>query len=1807
MNVKMNEKVYPKTTGLEIAVIGMAGRFPGAKNIDEFWENLKNGVESISFFSDEELVAGGVDPELIGNTNYVRAKGTVEGIDYFDAHFFGYTHRDADILDPQSRFFLECSWEALEDAGYDPGSYDGLIGVFAGASENIFWRAREVLSDDIQSDKFLSLLFNNKDFMSLLVSYKLGLKGPSTMIFTACSTSLVAVHNGCQAILNGECDMVLAGGVKINLPDKNGYLYQAGMIVSPDGHCRAFDADAQGTVFGSGVGIVILKRLEEAIEDRDHIYSVIKGSAINNDGLRKVGFTAPSIEGQAEVIRTAQHMAHVDPASITYVEAHGTGTELGDPVEIEGLKSAFKTDRPGYCAVGSVKTNIGHLDTAAGVAGFIKTVLALKNKLIPPSLHLTKPNQKIDFENSPFYVNTKLKEWQNDEYPLRAGVSSFGIGGTNAHVVLEEAPELGSSSRTRPFQLILISARTQPSLERMTENLVTTLKDNPNTNLADAAYTLIMGRKHFKYRETVVCSSREEAVEIFSCQGSEAVHTSILEEGDKTVIFMFPGQGSQYTDMGLDLYNTEPIFRQEMDRCFEVLKHLVDFDIKGFLYPTDHGQPHHLTSSTPRPGDPDRINQTEIAQVVIFVFEYALARLLMSLGIEPYAMIGHSIGEYTAACLSGVFSLEDALRMVVSRGKLMQEMPPGSMLSIPLSEEELTPLLTDEISLAAVNSSSRCAVSGHGKSIDSFRNKLKEMGHESTLLHTSHAFHSSMMDPILGKFNEQIKKIKLNGPKIPYISNVTGKRITAVETTDTGYWCKHVRHTVRFSQGIETLLENEYSIFIELGPGNALSTFVRQHKDKKTSHFVINTVKHPKDQSKDNYFLLSKMGQLWLCGVKIDWLKFYSGQQRHRIPLPTYPFERLPLITGKDIFKTGVKMLLRKSLYNKNPNINEWFYIPVWEQSPPAFDYPGEKKQSLNWLLFIDDVGLGTSLVRRLKQDGQHTVLVEAGNRYAEFDDLRFVINPGKSDEYVMLFDKLQELAMIPDRIIHLWNVSMNDSLDCGFAKINRALDLGLYSLLYTVKAMGTQRVGKEIQIQVVTANMHHITGEENLNPLQAAALGPVKIIPLEYPNISCRSVDVVISGPRVFADMRLVENLLGEFEDVSKEILVAYRWKQRWLQKVKSRPLEKTASSIQCLREKGVYLVTGGFGGMGFTIAEDLAKRLKARLILLGRSPFPPRKEWQEWLANHDDDEQVGLKIRKILEVENMGAQVMTASADVSNEEQMRKVIARAEKKFGKINGIIHTAGLADYEGVIQKRTRQMTEKILAPKVMGTIILNRIFKDKKLDFFVLFSSIGNFLYRGKFGEVGYNAANEFLDAFAHYKTRENGAFTVAVNWSDWRDVGMSVEAVKRRFEKEGKAIDPNAFLRNVLLPSEGVEVFNRVLGNKLNRVVVSPLDLIHLLENIGESELEETRQPTPSAGLERPCLNTEYAAPGNETEQKLAEIWEKFFGLKQVGIHDDFFELGGDSLKAITIISHIEKIGYKISLNDILAYPTIHGLASVIPGVDTTGESPAGKGQEVSLLAGLECVERLNKGCNGKSIFIIHPLHGMVNQYKELAVLLENEYNVYGIQARGLKPGSKMPENPEQMINDYLKQILVVQKGGPYIIAGYCAGTIISYEIVRRLESLGHAVERLILFDAFVFFPDRSVTVLRLLEYLPGFVKRVIRFSNNRKYKKAIRTVNPGKMPGNDREEMSTDTGLRKEKFLKYMDILSNHVLPLEIIKAPILVPAAEASNFPRSTEAHFSRITRSKAMVIKGPGDHDSIFTRPHVEDLAKIIKNM
>ncbi|HEY6432767.1 MAG TPA: aminotransferase class III-fold pyridoxal phosphate-dependent enzyme, partial [Acetobacteraceae bacterium] len=869
-----------------IAIVGMAGRFPGAGSVGQFWDNLCHGIESVRFFGDDEL-DDWFDREVREAPNFVKARPVLDGVDQFDAGFFGMHAREAELTDPQHRIFLECAWQALEDAGCDPAAYKGAIGVFAGCSMNTYFlnnicrdrRALEEFTSTFQVGSYPVLMGAGREFLATRVSYKLDLRGPSLTIQTACSTSLVAVAQACQSLLLYQSDMALAGGVSISFPQHRGYLHQEGGMVSADGHCRPFDANASGTIFGSGAGVVLLKRLADAIADGDHVYAVILGCGLSNDGADKVGFTAPSVNGQAAAIEQALAQAGIEPQSVGYVECHGTATPLGDPIEIAALTKVFReaTDDRQYCAIGSVKGNIGHLDAAAGVTGLIKTALMLKHRRLVPSLHFEQPNPHLKLPSSPFFVATGLDEWPEGGWPRRAGVSSLGVGGTNAHVILEEPPGVRREPETARPEVLVLSARSPAALSEMRGRLAEHLADQPEQKLADIAFTLQRGRRQFASRCALVCRDHADAAAILGkADSARIVHGDAAQE-TPPVAFMFPGQGAQYPGMARGLYERFPVFRRELGRCADILRPL-GVSLMDGLY------------GTAESGQAERLARTGMAQPAIFSIEFALAQLWLSWGVQPCAFIGHSVGEFVAACLSGVFTLEDALGLVSARGRLMESLPAGGMTAVRLPENEVAPLLGAAVSLAAINGPSHCVVAGPIDAIGEMESRLEGAGVSYRRLHTSHAFHSAMMEPVIAPLADHVSRVPLGEPRVPWVSTVTGDWIGAEQAASFGYWARHAREPVRFAAGIRTLMAANAPILLEIGPGTTLSSLAVQTAHERAGK-IISSLPDVSRRVSDDETILGAAGRLWVNGVTIDW-DAIADAPRMRVPLPTYPFER---------------------------------------------------------------------------------------------------------------------------------------------------------------------------------------------------------------------------------------------------------------------------------------------------------------------------------------------------------------------------------------------------------------------------------------------------------------------------------------------------------------------------------------------------------------------------------------------------------------------------------------------------------------------------------------------------------------------------------------------------------------------------------------------------------------------------------------------------------------------------------------------------------------------------------------------------
>ncbi|UVS77137.1 type I polyketide synthase [Actinokineospora sp. UTMC 2448] len=1300
------------TPGAEpIAIVGVAARVPGAPDTAAFWRNLVDGVESVTRFTREEQLARGAKPAEVDDPGWVSAAPMVTGFDEFDAGLFGMSELEARVASPNHRLFMESCFTALQDAGYDPARYDGPIGVYAGTGGNDYLWENVLRNAAVGASPYnlVSLATGNSpNYVATLPAYKLDLRGPSLTVHTACSTSLVAFHLACEALRNHECDMALAGGVNIEFPQGVGYLGMDG-FTSPDAHCRPFDAGANGTVWGSGVGVALIKRLSDAVADGDTIRAVVLGNAINNDGAGKVGFTAPSQDGQAEAIAQAVAMAGVDPRTVTYIEAHGTGTAVGDPIEVAALSSVYGQDTAdrGWCGIGSVKSNIGHLSQAAGIISLIKVVLAMEHGLIPPTINYERPNPAIDFAATPFWVADSLTRWEPDGVPRRAGVSSFGIGGTNAHVLLEQAPAPRPAPRAAGPQVIQVSARSAAALDKAVADLADHLA-NTDVALPDVAMTLREGRAAHAHRAAVVAEDTADAVAALKAKRRRITGVA----GEPRVAFLFSGQGSQYAGMAAALYEREPVFAAAVDECVAVLGE----DLRALLLD---------------PGTGELIGQTRHTQPALFTVEYALARLWESVGVRPAAMLGHSIGEYAAATVAGVFTLPDALRVVAERGRLMQSLPPGAMLAVQLDEADVE--LPEGLSVATVNGPGTCVVAGETAAVEAYAADLADRGVKAKALRTSHAFHSAMMDPILPAFTEFMRSVPLAAPAIPVLSNVTGGWLTDEQATDPAYWAAHLRQPVRFGAAVATLLaaDGPWQL-LEVGPGRQLAGLARMQvaRADEAQRGLAPLTSLP-GQGEPEVFATAA-ATLWTLGLPV---RLPSAPDAGRVPLPVYPFERKRYWVDPDPEETVAKP--------RGPRpLDDWFAVPVWRQAVAT-----APRGQLGRVLLLGDGPRADALA-----EGMAALRVRAGDAFARTDD-GFTVRPGERADYEAMVDALG--ADLPEHIVHAFALD-GDPAGEDPAAVWAAQERGFHSALGLAQALA----GRSARLDIVCSGIGDVRGDDLTRPEHATLLGIARVLPAELPDLELRLIDAD-------SDAALLDELRRPVTDRE----VTLRGNRRWVLGFDDVRLTEAEDGI---RDGGRYLITGGLGGIGITLAEDLAVRAKARLVLTARVGLPPRAEWDTHLAVHGDGptSRIGRAIAAIRRMEAAGAEVLVLAADVTDVDSLRRVRAAAVEAFGGLDGVVHAAGVAG-GGVAEVKERAAAERVLAPKLTGTLALASVFGGDELDFVVLCSSVTSVL--GGFGQVDYCAANAFLDAHAR-AGRGWRAPLLSQNWGGWAELGMAVE-----------------------------------------------------------------------------------------------------------------------------------------------------------------------------------------------------------------------------------------------------------------------------------------------------------------------------------------------------------------------------------------------------------------------------------------------
>lgn len=1464
-------------TGSDIAVIGLSCRFPKAKNANEFWDNLRKGKDCIT----REKTAK--------EDGLIKAKGVLEDHDMFDASFFGYTPKEAYMLDPQTRVFHECTWEALEDAGYNPYAYEGEIGLYAGASPNPFYTGSSKNgSADNWNEKWEEFTYSDKDFLCSRIAYKLNLKGPCVNITTACSTSLVAVAQACSDLLSDKCDMAIAGGVSITHHDNAGYKYQEGMILSADGYCRAFDKKATGTIGGNGAGAVILKRLDDAIKDNDSIYAVIKAAATNNDGNQKVGYTAPSPSGQAEVIRKAIDGANINCKSISYIETHGTGTSLGDPVEFEGLKMAFDTDEKQFCRIGSVKTNIGHLDAAAGIASLLKVVLSLKNKMIPASLHYEEANAQIDFEESPFYVSQELRSWERNGLPRRAGVSSFGIGGTNAHLIVEEAPQLDEAIKNAEntdakTEIILTSAKSEKSLAEYQVSLCNFLSVQ-QTNLADVAGTLQNCRAHHAFRHFIVADSNDEAAQKLSIQADEY---AISRNSKAKTAFMFSGQGSQYNTMTLDLYDAVPFYRDTLNECFTILKTITKVDYRELLF-----------SAT----DKTAINSTVHTQPLLFSVEYALAKYLIHIGIHPDVLIGHSIGEYVAACVADMISLQEALQIVVKRGELMQKAPKGAMISVFESIDTIQGIISADISVAAVNSPKNTVLSGSFDAIKAFESVLENEKIAFTPLLTSHAFHSEMMEGVKPEFEAFLENYTFRVNTIPIISNVSGKVLTDEQINDPSYWSRHLCGTVKFYDGIQEIIKEPALNMIEVGPGKSLMSFAKSAIKENDDIQVFGLIRHPKENSNDYRFFLNNIGKMWAVGQDILWERLNAGSFK-KISLPAYAFEKNQF----DKLSSELAEVDAAPEADVAQGIKKWFSQAVWNRSywGHTDETPGKKR----YLIFAGKSPLSEKLTGFIARQN-NIILVEESGRFQKTDDGHYLIDCNDAGHYIELFDDLSLQNITLDAVINLSWVTHSTDQD---------ISTKLLQNFHFINGLAKYKELVAGKVNIITNGIYDILGNESLHPDNSVLLGSVLANPYENPQLRVRLIEIGSEQARNVNDSDL-SSIYSEIKCDSKEHIVAVRNSNRWVPSFSN--LEKMCQTPASARIKkgGAYLITGGLGDIGFSLAEMLHDKYDCKLVLVGRSSL-------EGIKNSPDlDTQ---KKQRLDFIERNSSSIKYYIADIADYDEMLDVISQTKTLFGEIKGVIHSAGIVHDRSIkLEMNDMEVSDiqKQFQAKIKGTKVLADVVASIQPDFVVLMSSVASVV--GGYGFGAYAASNAFMDSFCHFQNRTGNANWLSINWDGWSFAGEFDHIL----DKMGKHVE---FIEK----NDGIEAFETILSlGNISQVVVSLTDIAQKIEKYLQTEQKQQKNGQLH---KRKALSVEYQAPQTDLQKNLASLWSQFFGYDKIGIYDDFFELGGDSLKLINLKEIMKtNLQLEISLNDLLSNSKINLLSEFFEGAGKTRDA---------------------------------------------------------------------------------------------------------------------------------------------------------------------------------------------------------------------------------------------------------------------------
>ncbi|MEM8673191.1 MAG: type I polyketide synthase [Cyanobacteria bacterium P01_G01_bin.67] len=1526
-----------------IAIIGLGCRFPGARNPDAFWQLMHDGVDAITKVPHDRWEIDHVyDPE-VGKPGKMSTRygGFLEQVDQFDPGFFGISPREAERIDPQQRLVLEVAWEAIENAGIAPDTLSGSqTGVFVGIGNYDYgrWQGRDLTEINAYdgSGTTLGIAANR-------LSYLLNLQGPSLVIETSCSSSLVNLHYACQSLNLKETNLCLVGGVSLMLSPEPSIAFSQAKMMAPDGRCKTFDASADGYVRGEGCGMLVLKRLSDAIKNKDIIQAIIRGSAVNQDGLSN-GLTAPNGLAQQTVILQALKNARVTPAQISYVEAHGTGTALGDPIEFKSLKTVLMQDRQPdkLCWLGSVKTNIGHLEAAAGIAGIIKVVLALQHREIPPHLHLKQLNPYIFLEGTTFSIPTVRQSW--DVNHRLAGISSFGFGGTNAHVILEEAPinDKMVIDNNRPIHLLSLTAKSQKALQELAQRYTNFLTLNPDVNLADVCFTANTGRMHFNHRLAAVTSSADllcQQLRAFAVgeETSGLVYSQLSSCHPLKIAFLFTGQGSQYIGMGRQLYETQPTFQAALETCEQILSTYLDHSLLKILYTDETSDP--------------LLNQTAYTQPALFALEYALAQLWQSWGIEPSAVVGHSVGEYAAACIAGVFSLEDGLKLIAARGRIMQVLPQaGTMVAVLASEAQVTAAIEpyrQVVSVAAINSAKSVVISGQKQAIEAICGDFEAQGVKIKPLTVSHAFHSPLMEPMLAEFEQVAREVTYSPPRTSLISNVTGQEVTA-EIATPEYWCNHIRQPVKFAASLETLKQQRYEIFVEIGPKPILSGLGKTSLPEAEKLWLPSLRPGKSDWQQ----MLNSLAELYGRGVSVDWSGFERDYCRRRVILPTYPFQRQrywvqstdcgngqvkPAVSDNfqtaivKLFHQGeteqlVQQLKQHETFSEEQlkvfeellsvlvkqhqqqltvaSIKDLFYRMEWKVKP-RLATTNLAKKSASWLIFADQQGVGEALAQSLHHQGHHYFLVYPGETYQRQDNRTWILNPSSSTEFEQLFQEVAIINYLPlIKIVHLWSLEAAPPEQLTVMAVNQAQRLGCGSVLHLVQALVKHHSSRLPCLWLVTQGAMPV-GSIQPAVAQAPLWGLGKVIALEHPDLWGGMLDLAPKPSKT-----AIEMLLKEIADTQEEDHLVFRGGQRYVSRLV--PSQLPELSGMHLKSDSTYLITGGLGALGLKVAQWLVEQGARNLVLSGRKK--PSTEVQTILKG----------------LEDKGVHILVVQADVSEWEEMLSVFKTIQTAMPPLRGVIHTAGVISYQSISNLEFNRF-ESVLSPKILGAWILHQLTQDLDLDFFVNFSSIASMW--GSKGQAPYAAANSFLDILAFYR-QSLKLPCISINWGPWAEGGMASSEGQQWLQQIGvKTLPPKQALAALefLLESNCPQTTVANVDWKRFKDIYEARGSRTLLEKIAvqpQEELETAQQSEILKQLEAAPVSDRQALLIIHLQTEVAQVLG--LGASQLPeIQQSFFEMGMDSLMAVELKNRLEaSFSSSVPTTLVFEYPTINELA---------------------------------------------------------------------------------------------------------------------------------------------------------------------------------------------------------------------------------------------------------------------------------------